>query len=102
MGSTMLPRGQAQDSYGGKKTAGAGWEELLTAFLRRLCDPLMGRLKRHTLVQITNVWGRPGKERGRCGKYSASCREEPKKETTLADLLSVFLAQGHPGGGLPI
>ena len=31
----MLPRGQAQDSYGGKKTAGAGWgEELLTAFLR--------------------------------------------------------------------
>ena len=40
--------------------------------------------------------GRGGEE-GRCGKYSADCREEPKKETTFADLLSVFLAQGHAG-----
>ena len=40
-----------------------------------------------------------GRGKGRCGKYSADCWEEPKKESTLADLLSVFLAQGHPGGG---
>ena len=76
------------------------WAELVTAFHRvglgySWGQPTVKEAHLGANHQMS-VEGRGGEE-GRCGKYSADCREEPKKETTFADLLSVFLAQGHAG-----